>query len=485
MKKLFKYHFILIFILGLITPVSSFTQNAADVIRVEDDKLVIRLDKRNKEEYDNLILYFGLNEDSLFQFGNIGPLAKEGWTLIKLDNNIAEIAKSLSADSKKFNWGNQPIFFDELVPPGEPGYPGPVSYGVNNYKKAANVYENEKGETIFLLNNNKATKVYLSGNFNNWDPSSIKMQKTNNGWEAKLNLKAGKYFYKFIVDDTWQSDENNTLNEPDGYGGFNSTYFRTNYSFTLKGYTDKKNVVVAGSFNYWNEKELKMLKTASGWRLDLFLAEGTHTYKFITDEDWILDPENKNVRDDGMGNFNSVIGLGASVNFILNGYSDAKKVILSGSFNNWNTGELIMEKITDGWQIPYVLAPGNYEYKFIVDGIWITDPGNPYKTGVIEIPNSVKVTNSNYTFTLKEFPDAKQVLLSGSFNNWAEPGYVMLRSDAGWVFPVYLSFGKHLYKYVVDGKWITDPGNPQYEENEFGTGNSVLWMEPHKIIIEK
>ncbi|MBK7036423.1 MAG: glycogen-binding domain-containing protein [Bacteroidetes bacterium] len=67
--------------------------------------------------------------------------------------------------------------------------------------------------------------------------------------------------------------------------------------------------------------------------------------------------------------------------------------------------------------------------------------------------------------------------MSGNFNNWSEPGYTMLKSDAGWIFPVHLDKGKQLYKYVVDGTWMVDPGNPLYEENEFGTGNSVLWVE--------
>jgi 1,4-alpha-glucan branching enzyme len=86
---------------------------------------------------------------------------------------------------------------------------------------------------------------------------------------------------------------------------------------------------------------------------------------------------------------------------------------------------------------------------------------------------------------LKRFPDAKQVLLSGSFNNWAEPGYTMQKKDGVWTFPVFLPAGKYTYKFVVDGKWITDPDNKLYEENEYGTGNSVLWMEPGLTLFDK
>ena len=49
----------------------------------------------------------------------------------------------------------------------------------------------------------------------------------------------------------------------------------------------------------------------------------------------------------------------------------------------------------------------------------------------------------------------------------------MKRVGDAWVFSVHLSVGKHLYKFVVDGRWIKDPDNPLWEEND----NSVIWME--------
>ena len=469
---------VFVFFLGLINPEFLFCQITNEVIRVEDDRLVIRIDKWNTEEYKNLMLYFGLNEDSLFTYSKIGNLAKEGWSLTRLEKNFAEISKPLNADVAKFDWGSQPIFFDNINPPGEPGYPGPVTFGANEFKKGKNVFENEKGETIFYLKNNiNASKVFLSGNFNNWKENTNPMQKTDSGWIAKINLKPGKYFYKFIVDGNWIYDLNNDQKEKDGYSSYNSTYFRCNQTFTLNGYLNKKNVYLTGTFNDWREKELRMEHTFTGWQIPIYLSEGTHSYKFIVDGEWITDPANKNISNDGMGNFNSIIAMGNTTDFILNGFQNAHVVILTGTFNAWNTGQLVMQKTESGWKLPYVLAPGNYAYKFIVDGKWMTDPDNPYKIGGGEETNSVKVVEPNYTFVLNAFPNAKQVLLSGNFNNWSEPGYTMLRSDAGWIFPVHLDRGKQLYKYVVDGTWMVDPGNPLYEENEFGTGNSVMWVE--------
>jgi hypothetical protein len=113
-----------------------FTQNSNEVINSEDGMLVITIDKRNTDEYKNLLFYFGLNEDSLFNYGNIGQLAKDGWVLYNRDSLSVLIAKPLNADAQKINWGNQPIFFDmQPTDAGMPGYPVPVAYGLNNFKK--------------------------------------------------------------------------------------------------------------------------------------------------------------------------------------------------------------------------------------------------------------------------------------------------------------------------------------------------------------
>ena len=55
----------------------------------------------------------------------------------------------------------------------------------------------------------------------------------------------------------------------------------------------------------------------------------------------------------------------------------AKKVILTGSFNNWNTRSLSAKKDSSGnWTAKVDLKPGRHEYKFIVDGNWVNDPNS-------------------------------------------------------------------------------------------------------------
>ncbi len=53
---------------------------------------------------------------------------------------------------------------------------------------------------------------------------------------------------------------------------------------------------------------------------------------------------------------------------------EAKKVCIAGKFNEWNTKSMPMKKSKDGtWRISLKLSPGQYEYKYFVDGTWSTD----------------------------------------------------------------------------------------------------------------
>jgi len=92
--------------------------------------------------------------------------------------------------------------------------------------------------------------------------------------------------------------------------------------------------------------------------------------------------------------------------------------------------------------------------------------------------NSSFTFKPNYTFILKLFTEAQDVFVTGSFNGWREDSYRMVKKDDIWTCPVYLKPGKYTYKFIVDGRWLLDPGNDAWEENREGTGNSVLWIEP-------
>ena len=55
-----------------------------------------------------------------------------------------------------------------------------------------------------------------------------------------------------------------------------------------------------------------------------------------------------------------------------------KSVYLAGSFNNWDpAGKKMSEKKDSGvYAASIKLAPGTYQYKFVIDGTWCADPEN-------------------------------------------------------------------------------------------------------------
>ena len=78
------------------------------------------------------------------------------------------------------------------------------------------------------------------------------------------------------------------------------------------------------------------------------------------------------------------------------------------------------------------------------------------------------------TFSLTA-PDAHQVAVAGGFNAWDESAGRMKRNSEGvWQKIVMLLPGDYEYKFMVDGEWLTDPGNPEIRLNCFGTFNSLL-----------
>lgn len=66
---------------------------------------------------------------------------------------------------------------------------------------------NLQGNTIFFLEGfENAKSVSLVSDFNNWNMFGTPLQKVNGGWTCKLDLKSGRYLYKFIIDGDWTAD---------------------------------------------------------------------------------------------------------------------------------------------------------------------------------------------------------------------------------------------------------------------------------------
>jgi len=257
-----------------------------------------------------------------------------------------------------------------------------------------------------------------------------------------------------------------------------------------------KKVSIAGTFNNWNKAANYLKEEKPGlWSIVLPLSPGSYEYKFIVDGNWITDPANPQKVTDPDGNENSVVKVKGPAGLegpkitekgVLFTYyaPNAKEVYLAGDFNNWadnqagvvTNKEHLMKKEKNGvWSKTLQLAPGQYKYKFVVDGNWVADPfglsaGDDYGNSIVKVkPAGIELgpqkTKEGIKFSYYA-PDAEKVYLAGDFNNWADNKNGVITGDAHlmkkekngvWTKTLKLGPGQYKYKFVVDGNWVADP----------------------------
>lgn len=70
----------------------------------------------------------------------------------------------------------------------------------------------------------------------------------------------------------------------------------------------KSKVYIAGTFNDWNDKQMKLKETGDGnFSTSLVLCQGRHEYKFIVNGIWCADPSCQEWVPNAHGSLNSVI----------------------------------------------------------------------------------------------------------------------------------------------------------------------------------
>lgn len=460
--------------------------------RIEGERLILRIERSwSMEKSHEIALRYGLDTllmDSILEQVPGSLPDSVDWKVESSGKKFIEISKPVFNDDFSPFGANDILIFEEgWLNPLVNAPKTPERFGTNMLRNES-VIKVEDSVAIFSLYGYTGAKgVILSGSFNSWNTLAIPMKKeviTDPGkpkrsitrWSTSVKLAPGKYSYRYIVDGRWTRDPDNLKYEQEEGRGKVSVFYMPNKIFELEGRSDARQVLLTGSFINWSRKGIPMEKSGDKWILPAYLKNGTWTYKFIADNEWLTDPVNPDTRSDASGNMNSFLSIGETYTFRLDGMQQAEKVVLTGSFNNWSENELVMEKSSEGWQVKIALEPGNWEYKFIADGEWMTDPENAFTTGAGDYINSLLVIRPNHTFVLEGFKDADNVIVTGSFNNWSRSDYRMIREGDTWKFPIHLEQGKCLYKFIVDGKWLTDPGNETWEDNEYGTGNSVLWI---------
>ena len=174
------------------------------------------------------------------------------------------------------------------------------------------------------------------------------------------------------------------------------------------------NVFVAGLFNEWDGTTTPMARRVDDgwWYVELELFPGRYGYKFVVDGNWIEDPLAEHSSRDGNRNTdNSMLdpelrrietrpvrplSSFASLVPIRFEYRDrnARYVAVAGEFNGWSAEnhQLSLEKV-GLWSAELRVPPGEYAYKFVVDGKWCLDPANALTKVVDGATNSLAIAS--------------------------------------------------------------------------------------------
>lgn len=174
----------------------------------------------------------------------------------------------------------------------------------------------------------------------------------------------------------------------------------------------------------------------------------------------------------------------------------ARRVTVAGTFNEWSSDATPLRRDARGiWYRELELFNYPIEYKFVVDGQWITDPGNPQVEYDRTIPNSVLIP-SNCLVSLRrqnarpkrvqrypvrfrlDAPRAEQVSVVGEFNGWTTEAQPLHRGAEGWQAEVRVPAGNYGYKFVVDDRWILDPANPETKVVDDVTNSLLVVTAP-------
>lgn len=75
-------------------------------------------------------------------------------------------------------------------------------------------------------------------------------------------------------------------------------------------------------------------------------------------------------------------------------------------------------------------------------------------------------------FSLKPSTGCSKVLIAADFTNW-KPIPLARQKDGTFTGDFPLQSGSYQYKFIVDGRWTSDPDNNLHAANPFGSTNSI------------
>ncbi len=110
----------------------------------------------------------------------------------------------------------------------------------------------------------------------------------------------------------------------------------------------------------------------------------------------------------------------------------------------------------------------------------IEEPGDPHTVMLDSDPAGRRALGATVTphgvLFVHPAPPAARVAVAGDHNGWSGTATPLRFNPSSGVHEalVQLTPGKHRYRLVIDGAWITDPYNPVSESNPFGARDSII-----------
>ncbi len=357
--------------------------------------------------------------------------------------------------------------------------------------------------TFYYQGDGSEQSVYVKGSWNaSWSDYIYMTEGANNVWSVNTDklTRGNSYDYGIMAgatgNEAWIGDTANPTN-----GGnakiLTNPVIDADGKVTLYYYPDhgsaypgemKVSYRKSGSNDAWDSVIMTRDTTYTAiLSAEIEPAAGTYEYKFTKDSVDVSD----NLAASGQTfqvvnyppvdpNVKSPTIEGTTVTFHYYGPANAK-VQLAGSMNGWTGEDMNYDGTTGYWSSSKTLSAGDYQYKFIVDGTWGTDPLNASTSDgnsifSIAAQTDVKspvVNNWGVTFNYHA-PNAKSVYLTGDMNSWSGTATALVqdKESGWWTITLPLAAGSYKYKYAVDGSstWVKDPLNENVDVN----GNSEV-----------
>lgn len=132
-----------------------------------------------------------------------------------------------------------------------------------------------------------------------------------------------------------------------------------------------------------------------------------------------------------------------------------EEISVWGSFNGWTKGIRLhrFSKLRPA-SVVMLLQPGNYEFKYVVDDLWMPAPFEPMVTNCEGHLNNFRIVAPSMDFRITA-PGASQVLVVGDWDDW-QYALLLKKDTATGVFScqAQLKAGQYSYHYVVDDEVV-------------------------------